>query len=103
MMDFLERYFRELSAVKQTTVQTKMADDKVYFRKGKLSDLSQISDTMPFSINLLDRYYEVMWMKVEDPFVTIVFPAQYDLLLGLQKDEALKQFKEAILAAPQRT
>ena len=103
VMDFLERYFRELSAVKQTTVQTKMADDKVYFRKGKLSDLSQICDTMPFSINLLDRYYEVMWMKVEDPFVTIVFPAQYDLLLGLQKDEALKQFKEAILAAPQRT
>jgi hypothetical protein len=80
-----------------------MADDKVYFRKGKPSDLHQVCDTMPFSINLLDRYYEVNWMKADEPFVTIVFPAQYDLLLGLQKDEALKQFKDAILAAPQRT
>lgn len=103
VMDFLERYFHDLSKQKQTTIETKMADDKVYFRKGKLSDLSQIRDTMPFSINLLDRYYEVNWIKTDGPFVTIVFPAQYDLLLGLQKDEALKQFKDAILAVPQRT
>ena len=103
VMDFLERYFSELPSTKQTTIQTKMADDKVYFRKGKPSDLHQVCDTMPFSINLLDRYYEVNWMKADEPFVTIVFPAQYDLLLGLQKDEALKQFKDAILAAPQRT
>ena len=92
VMDFLERYFSELPSTKQTTIQTKMADDKVYFRKGKPSDLYQICDTMPFSINLLDRYYEVNWMKADEPYVTIVFPAQYDLLLGVQKDEALKQF-----------
>ena len=102
VMDFLERYFNDLSSTKQTTVLTKMADDKVYFRKGKPLDLHEVCDTMPFSINLLDRYYEVNWMKADEPFVTIVFPAQYDLLLGLQKDEALKQFKDAILAAPQR-
>ena len=102
VMDFLERYFNDLSTLKQTTAQTKMADDKVYFRKGKPSDLREVCDTIPFSINLLDRYYEVNWMKADEPFVTIVFPAQYDLLLGLQKDEALKQFKDAILAAPQR-
>jgi hypothetical protein len=80
-----------------------MADDKVYFRKGQPSDLYQVADTMPFSINLLDRYYEVNWMKADNPFVTIVFPAQYDLLLGAQKDDATKKFKDAILAAPQRT
>ena len=102
VMDFLERYFHELSSVRHTTIQTKMADDKVYFRKGQLSDLSLVSDTMPFSINLLDRYYEVSWMKSEEPFVTIVFPAQYDLLLGMQKDEALKKFKDTVFAAPQR-
>ena len=103
VMDFLERYFEELPNTKNTSKETKMADDKVYFRKGKQSDLSQICDTIPFSISLLDRYYEVNWMKADEPFVTIVFPAQYDLLLGIQKDEALKQFKDAILAAPQRT
>lgn len=103
VMDFLERYFNDLPSTKQTTVLTKMADDKVYFRKGKLSDLNQVCDTMPFSINLLDRYYEVQWMKAEEPFVTIVFPAQYDLLLGIEKDKASQQFKDAILAAPQRS
>ena len=103
VMNFLERYFNELTNTKQTTVLTKMADDKVYFRKGKPSDLYQICDTMPFSINLLDRYYEVNWMKADEPFVTIVFPAQYDLLLGAQKDEASKQFKDAVIAAPQQT
>lgn len=104
VMDFLERYFgKELSSQHQTTREHKMADDKVYFRKGKPSDLYQVADTMPFSINLLDRYYEVNWMKADNPFVTIVFPAQYDLLLGAQKDDATKKFKDAILAAPQRT
>ena len=103
VMDFLERYFQELSTVKQTTIQTKMADDKVYFRKGNLSDLSRISFTMPFSINLLDRYYDVKWMKDDEPFVVIVFPAQYDLLLGAEKNDALKQFKDCILASPPRT
>jgi hypothetical protein len=80
-----------------------MADDKVYFRKGRPSELSQVCDTMPFSLNLHDRYYEVSWMKADSPFITIVFPAQYDLLLGMQKDEALKHFKDMIVAAPQRT
>ena len=102
VMDFMERYFSQLSLLKGTSVQTKMADDKVYFRKGNLSDLCQVCDTMPFFISLLDRYYEVNWMKAEEPFVTIVFPAQYDLLLGLQKDEALKQFKDMIVSAPLR-
>jgi len=102
VMDFLERYFQELSTLSNTTIQTKMADDKVYFRKGKPSDLYQVCDTLPFSINLLDRYYEVNWQKADEPFVTIVFPAQYDLLLGAQKDEATMKFKDAILASPQR-
>ena len=103
VMDFLERYFgNELPSQRQTTREHKMADDKVYFRKGQPTDLYHVADTMPFTINLLDRYYEVNWMKAEESFVTIVFPAQYDLLLGTQKDEASKQFKDAILAAPQR-
>lgn len=102
VMDFLERYFHELPTVKQTTIETKMADDKVYFRKGTPSDLKQVCDTMPFSLNLLDRYYEVKWMKDDEPFVVIVFPAQYDLLLGVEKNVALKQFKDYILAAPPR-
>lgn len=103
VMDFLERYFgKELPAERQTSQKRKMADDKVYFRKGKLSDMSLVSDTMPFSVTLNDRYYEVQWMQHEEPFITIVFPAQYDLLLGMQQNEAQQKLKESILAAPTR-
>ena len=102
VMDFLERYFQELPAVKGTTVQAKMTDDKVFFRKGKPSDLHHVSDTMGFTISLLDKYYEVNWTIVKEPFITIVFPAQYDLLMGQNKEEALAKMKETILAAPER-
>lgn len=101
VMDFLERYFTELNTPRETSVQTKMADDKVYFRKGKPSDLNIVCDTLPFSISLHDRYYEVTWSRQDEPFITIVFPAQYDLLLGKQKDEVLKTFKDDITSASQ--
>ena len=103
VMDFLERYFgKELPEQRQTTQEHKMADDKVYFRKGQLTDLKQIADTMAFSISLIDRYYEVQWMNQEEPFVTVVFPAQYDLLLGMEQNDAQQGLKETILSAPIR-
>ena len=107
VMDFLERYFgKDIPSERETTLEFKMVDDKVFFRKGKYSDLRQVNDTMPCSITFLDRYYEVKWAKdsiemAEDvPFVTVVFPAQYDLLLGTPKDEAQNSLKEKILSAP---
>ena len=103
VMDFLERYFNELTNLKYTNVSTKLADDKVYFRNGTMSDLAQVTDTMPFTINFFEKYYEVEWKKQEKPFVTIVFPAQYDLLLGMQQDEAQRKIKELITTTPHLT
>ena len=102
VMDFLERYFNHLPKTQHTSIPLKMADDKIYLRNGKLADLHQIADTMPLSINLSFRYYEVEWKKQDKPFVTIVFPAQYDLILGMQQDEAQNRFKETLVAAPHR-
>lgn len=101
VMDFMERYFgKELPSLRQTTLEHKMADDKVYFRQGTLSDISLITDSMPCSITLHDRYYEVEWMKPDSSFVTVVFPAQYDLLFGKQQEELKNSFRNAVLAAP---
>lgn len=103
VMDFVERYFgTDLPSQRQTTREHKMADDKVYFRKGKPADLYQVTDSLPFSITLLDRYYEVQWMTGNQPFITLVFPAQYDLLMGMQQNESQLKLKERILAAPER-
>ena len=94
IMDFLERYTAQHQGLDAITLKTRLADDKVFFRKGSIMDLSHVNDTMPFSINQNDRYYEVGWMKDQHPYVTIVFPAQYDLILGMKQDEAQQRFKE---------
>ena len=102
VMDFLERYFSTLNNTKGTDVGRKMADDKVYFRKGIPANLLMGCDTLSFSLTLHDRYYEAIWNKDDTPFINIIFPAQYDLLLGQQKDEATKRLREVILASPPR-
>lgn len=100
VMDFLERYFVDINTQQHTTIERKMMDDKVYFRKGAISDLQHLCDTVPFYISLVDnRYYEVAWLHDDEPFVTVVFPAQYDLLFGMNQDEAGHHLKDSIMAA----
>jgi hypothetical protein len=79
-----------------------MKDDKVYFRKGCISDVRLLNDTIPFTFDLCGNYYDVKWLRNGQPFVNIVFPAQYDLILGMSQEEAQHKLKEAILAAPAR-
>ena len=103
VMDFLERYFSSLLMKNQTEILTQMADDKVYFRKGKPADMRQVSEGMPVTISLVDKYYVVNWNKEEEPFITVVFPAQFDLIFGLRQDEAQKQLKDVIASVRHQT
>ena len=96
VMDFMERYFPMVISKGKTAMETKMADDKVYFRKGTPQNLYQVTDTMPVSLLLDDRFYQVTWSKGSKPFITVVFPAQYDLIMGMQQDEAQKNLKDDI-------
>lgn len=100
VMDFVERYFSQLLSMKQSAIPSKMADDKVYFRKGKPMDLRLVSADMLVSISLVDRHYELMWEKGNQPFLNIVFPAQFDLIFGLRQDEAQQRLKDDIVNAP---
>lgn len=102
VMDFIERYFYDLQHLKSTTVQTKMADDKVFFRKGTLKDIYNVCDTMPFSINLNDRHYDVSWLRGNDVFVNVVFPAQYDLLMGMNQEQAQQKLRDAVISSSVR-
>ncbi len=100
VMDFMERYFCDLKKVKGTTVADKMADDKVFFRKGRLADIYTVNPTMSFSFSQVDRHYEVTWFKDNKTFVTVVFPAQYDLLIGQSKTVAQRNLRSVIHSAP---
>lgn len=103
VMDFMEHYFPRVMAKGAVAMQTQLADDKVFFRKGKPQDLYQVADTMPMTISLVDKHYEVSWAKDNKPFITVVFPAQYDLILGMGQEEAQHRLKEAICASNART
>lgn len=100
VMRFLQHYFQSLLAQDRNSIQMHLSDDKVYFRKGTIDDLYAVSDTMPFSMSLVDRHYEVSWMKDSSPFVSIAFPAQYDLLFGMNQEKAQRSLRDTILAAP---
>ena len=98
-MEFVDRYFVDLLLQKDVTIERKMMDDKVYFRQGALHDLRQITDTVPFTLDLHDRYYEVKWLRQGQPFVCLVFPAEYSLLLGMNQEQAQQSLRDYILAA----
>lgn len=99
IMNFLERYFDDIRHQNGITIEQKMADDKVYFRQGKLSDIFSLNDTIPFSISKFDKYFEVSWLVDNTPFVTIVFPAQYELLVGKTQKEIQEGFRTEIMSA----
>ena len=102
VMDFAERYFGELRSLKGTSVETKLADDKVYFRKGKWTGIYQLNDTVPFSFSRMEKYFEISWLRNDVPFLTFVFPAQYDLIVGKTQKEIQDGLRGDILAASSR-
>lgn len=86
--NFIERYFLEIYQWKNkpTSLEQKLHDDKVYFTKGTIKDCAKITDQSLFSINRVeDKYYEVSWQKAPGtaPFLSLAFPIQYELLLGM--------------------
>lgn len=103
VMDFVERYFMDLEKLDRTTAQTRMADDKVYFRQGNPRSLRTVTDTTDCSISLVDRHYEVTWAADTVPIATVVFPAQYDLILGMPQNEIQKRLEQYIRDAAVRT
>lgn len=99
VMDFLERYFTELEKYDVQSQKIRMYDDKVFFTDGNIGNLKQISDTMPLSISCREQHFFVKWTNNGQPFISIVFPAQFELLMGLNQDEAKKRFKSMVLDA----
>lgn len=103
--NFIERYFLEIYQWKNkpTSLEQKLHDDKVYFTKGTIKDCAKITDQSLFSINRVeDKYYEVSWQKAPGtaPFLSLAFPIQYELLLGMPQAEIELSLQKDIVNAP---
>lgn len=103
--DFLERYFLELLTWNKTTIKQKMDDDKVMFVNGSPSTLSKINENTPYSINKVEhKYYEVSWKNESGKAIlTIAFPINYELILGMPQNEIANTMYDRIVGSPKYT
>ncbi len=99
VMDFMERYFSEIEVHDAQSQKIRMYDDKVFFTEGDITDLKLVNDTMPLTITCREKHYFVKWTVNDQPFITVVFPAQFELVMGMNHDEAKKHFKNMVLDA----
>lgn len=104
--DFLERYFLELLMWKdKTTLAQKLKDDKVMFVEGSMESFRLINETTPYSINRVEnKYYEVSWTKEDGTvLLSVAFPIQYELLLGMPQVEIANTMYDRIVGASRFT
>lgn len=100
--NFLERYMLELYCWKATTpLQQKLKDDKVVFTQGTIADIKKIKESSLVSIQRVEnKYYEVTWVNDGQSFLSIAFPIQFELLLGMPQVEIEQKMYEMITGAP---
>lgn len=90
--DFLEHYLGEVSALRNfSEVNQKMAADKVYFVEGSVVDISRLHDAIFFQLDCFDeKVYDATWILPDQSQVIIDFPVNFELLLGMPKNEIEK-------------
>lgn len=103
--NFLERYFLELSLEPNLDeFEQKLKMDKVRFLEGSFYDLRKLTPETPFSIDRIeDKGYNVTWSVDDRPIVSVLFPIQFELLLGMPKVEIEQCMRQLIEASRQAT
>lgn len=99
--NFVERYFLEMYCFKdKSMLRQKLKDDKVMFTVGSIADIKQICDTSALNIRKFEnKFYEVSWSNGGQTFLSIAFPIQYELLLGMPQVEISKSMYDMIIGA----
>lgn len=102
LYDFLERYLFEIDSMqtKGEVINQKLHDDKVFFQTGTAASAKKITSDMLFSISKTDdKFYEVSWTDSLGQIVLdMVFPMQYELILGKPKVEIEQDIKDELQA-----
>lgn len=98
VLDFLERYYLEVISEHGTSYENKLVDDKVFFRRGKLSDFLKIGYKNRFAINYnKGSYYEARWWNKDNQLIIdMIFPARIDILTGLSQEEMQENFRDLL-------
>jgi len=102
---FLNRYIQELCQWNRgdVSLSQKMRDDKFIILDGSLENLSLTNETTKFMLIRYDnKAYEASWYNGNKLLLSVAFPIQYELLLGMPQVEIEKMMQEFLTYAPQR-
>lgn len=102
---FLNRYISELQKWNEPNVSMaqKMRDDKFVILEGSLENLNRVNESTSFSlVRYENKAYEVTWSNQNTTLLSVAFPIQYELILGMPQNEIEQHMQEYISLASQR-
>lgn len=108
VMEFIERYLLQLQYPPATkTAAMMLRDDNVKFTKGSLATVDQLSHSDQFNLSCELMKYTATWQREGKTLLSITFPAEFELLRGMNFIEAQHLFegesRKAVGAAKQGT
>lgn len=99
--NFIERYIAECLSWNDAyyPLDRRLSDDKVYFYDGDIRSLLTLPEVYQFTLTRFDdKNYEAIWTS-DAVILRMLFPIQYELLLGRERKELEQELEEAILNA----
>lgn len=89
ILDFLERYFLQLSyPPKSVTAANMVRDDQFRFLQGSLASVLTLQPTDGFSYSFDQNQYVAVWTRNGAALLEVSFPVEYELISGENKIEA---------------
>lgn len=87
LLNFVERYFLELSLPSEIAATERMALDHVVITRGGLAKMKRITPTTSFAIDEIERrMFRIRW-ALEGDSVSLTIPMDYQLLSGASSVE----------------
>ena len=89
ILDFLERYFLQLSyPPKSVSAANMVRDDQFRFLQGSLASVSDLEPSDGFSYSFDQNQYVAVWTRNGSALLEVSFPVEYELISGENKIEA---------------
>lgn len=98
LYNFVERYLFQLKAISNKSLANeKMGIDKFRIEYGSIESISLLHDTLDVRIATdTNKRYNITWSKEDRTIMSISFPIQYELILGLKKTDIENSLKERL-------
>jgi len=94
LTDFLERYFLLLNyPPADHSVKHMLRDDRFKFVYGSLATVATLRPGDGFGYSTDDKKYVATWTRDGQELLTVTFPMEYQLLMGVSKSEAEDGFE----------